>query len=135
LPRLKAWPTVCASCLPFCGSGREVVWGDGLAGAGAFGEDGDFALHAFAAGVEDSGLEGFCGFAGFFSFYGIGGSGWAEDDAGCSVEDAADGPAAIGIREEDFAGALLFRAVIPAAEERERVAEFVEVCGGLGLGF
>jgi hypothetical protein len=61
-------------------------------------------------------------FSGCIPIHGRGERGWAEDDAGGSVEDAADGPAMVWVGEEDFAGALLLRAVVPAAEEGERVA-------------
>jgi hypothetical protein len=119
LPRLKPWPTVLVPRSAVCGSGREVVGRDGLAGAGAFGEDGDFALDSFSARVDGFGLEGFCALAVDCR----GGGRWAEDDSCGTVEDAADGPGVVGIWEEDFALALLFGAVVPAAEEREVVAQ------------
>jgi hypothetical protein len=61
------------------------------------------------------------------------GFGVAEGDAGGGVEDAADGPGGFIRRvfswEEDFAGSLLLRAIVPAAEEREVVGECGEVEG------
>ena len=108
----------------------EIGGCDGFTRARAFGEDRDFAFYPFATCVDDLGLEDFCGFA----VDGRDGCGWAQDDAGGSVEDAADGPRPIGIGEEDFAGALLFGAVVPAAEEGEVVAELGDVDGGLRVG-
>jgi hypothetical protein len=55
--------------------------------------------------------------AGGFAVGGRGLGGWAEDDAGSAVEDATDGPTTFGCGEKDLAGALLLRAVVPAAEE------------------
>ena len=68
------------------------------------------------------------------------GFGVAERHAGGPVEDAADRPCsffwvgALSLWEEDFAGALLLGAVVPAAEEGEAVAElgdvgWVDACG------
>ena len=115
----------------------------GLAAAlegGWFVEDGDFAFDVGAAGVEDFGAGGL--------EFGLGGValgevavcvghrfGIAESGAGGGVEDAADGPLVVDVGEEDFAGALLFGAVIPAAEEREMVAEELEVSGFGGSFF
>src|ERR1019366_7782976 len=56
-------------------------------------------------------------------------------DAGGAAEDAADGPGGIFAREEDFADALFFRAVAPAAQQREVVGEGGEVGWGGGLSF
>ena len=91
--------------------------------------DRDGAFDVGAAGVEGAGFELFCG--------GLGGValdfgeefGFAEDGAGGAAEDAADGPAAVVVGEEDFAGALLLWTVVPAAEEREMIAEEGEVVG------
>ena len=66
------------------------------------------------------------------------GGGVAKGHASCAVEDATDGPGwffervfagekGFGLGEEDFAGALFFGAVVPAAEEGEMVAEGGEV--------
>ena len=61
------------------------------------------------------------------------GFGVTEGDAGGGVEDAADGPSGFVGRvfswEEDFAGALLFGAIVPAAEEGEVVGEGSEIGG------
>ena len=50
----------------------------------------------------------------------------ADDHAGCASEDLSDGPrafvAAVFVGEEDLADALLFGAVVPAAEKGEVIA-------------
>src|SRR5580698_7471458 len=82
-----------------------------------------FPLNIGAAFVEDFGLEFFGGGFGGFAV-GVGhGFGVAEGHAGGSAEDFADGPGAVFVGEEDFAVALFFGAIIPAAQEREVVAE------------
>src|ERR1039458_3990392 len=107
-------------------------------------DDGDGALYIGATGVEGFGAAGFLGFVG-----GVAGGGveWglgkcfgvAEEYAGGSVEDAADGPCRLagGIFpwEKDFAGALLLGAVVPAAEQRQVGRERGEVGGRGGLLF
>jgi hypothetical protein len=92
--------------------------GGGLA-AGAAGEHGNFAFHAFPAGVDDLCFECFGGFSDDWRS----GRGRAENDAGGTVEEAPDGPAAVRIWEKHFAGTLLFGPIIPAPEEGKSVAE------------
>jgi hypothetical protein len=58
-----------------------------------------------------------------------GGLRFAEGDAGCGVKEAADGPGRIFARQKDLTRALLLRAVVPAAEEREVIGEGGEVKG------
>ena len=73
--------------------------------------------------MEDFGFEFFRGgFGGFAVGFGHG-FGVAEGLARGSAEDLADGQGAIVVGEEDFADALFFGAIVPAAEEREVVAE------------
>lgn len=108
----------------------EITWDDGFTAASAFGKDRNDALDAFTAFVDDFGLEVFEGLA----VDRRSGGGWTEDDAGGSVEDAANGPGMVGIGKGDFAGALLFGTVVPAAEEGEVVADFGDVGDGCGLG-
>ena len=109
-------------------------------------EDGDFAFDVRPACVEDlgaGGLEfGLGGVALGEVALGVGhGFGVAQCGAGGAVEDAADGPccqisrSAIHVGEEDFAGALFLGAVVPAAEEREVVAQGGEIGRGRGLRF
>ena len=63
--------------------------------------------------MQDLGLRGFGGLA-----VGFGHGLWfADDGAGGASENFADGPCAIVVGEEDFSDALLFGAVVPAAEE------------------
>jgi hypothetical protein len=84
-----------------------------------------------AAFVEDLGFCGFGGFAvGFGHRFGV-----ADDHAGGAAEDFADGPGVVVVGEEDFADALFFGAVVPAAEEGEVVAEEGEVVGLVGFFF
>ena len=85
--------------------------------------------------MEDFGFDifggGFCGFAvGFGHGFRV-----AESHAGGSAEDAADGPSAVVVGEKDFAGALFFRAIVPAAEEGKMIAEESKVAGFRGLLF
>ena len=107
-------------------------------------DDGDGALDIGAALVEDLGagglLRGVFGIADGEVALGFGDGLWvAERHAGGAVEDAADGPcsfvSAFCVGEEDFAGALLLRAVVPAAEKREVVGERGEVGWGGGFFF
>lgn len=97
--------------------------------------------------MEDLGAGGLWGgvfgIAGGLIALGVGDRfGVAERHAGCSVQNTADGPnsfvaafcvGALEFREKDFAGALLFGAVVPAAEEGEMVAQRGQV--GWGGGF
>ena len=46
-----------------------------------------------------------------------------------------DGPCAVVVGEEEFSVALLFGAEVPAAEEREMIAEKGEIAGLAGLLF
>ena len=76
----------------------------------------------------------FCGFGGFAVCFGHG-FGVAEGHSGGSAEDAADRPFVSIVGEEDFSGALLFGAIVPAAEEGEMIAEESEVVGFCGFLF
>ena len=107
---------------------------------GIFVQGGDGAFYFGAVGVEGFGAGGFwCGIGGVAGgevALGFGhGFGIAEGHACGSAQDAADGPGGIFAREEDFADALFFRAVVPAAQQREVVGEGGEVGWGAGLSF
>ena len=73
--------------------------------------------------MEDFGFEFFRGGFGGFAVGLCHGFGVADDHAGGAAKDLADGPGVVFVGEEDFADALFFGAIVPAAEEREVVAE------------
>ena len=53
----------------------------------------------------------------------------AEDGAGGAAQNPADGPCAVVVGKEDFADALLFGAIVPAAQQGEMVAQEGEIAG------
>ena len=84
--------------------------------------------------MENLGFEGLgCSGGGFAVCFGHG-FGVAQGLAGGGAKDTPDGPGAVRVRKEELAMALLFLAVVPAAEERKMVGEAEEVGVGGGLG-
>ena len=51
----------------------------------------------------------------------------AENGAGGATENAANGPGAIRMRQEELAFALLFRAIVPAAQQGEMIGKEREI--------